>query len=178
MKGNEVNEHIKTSLWGQFGAAIDFLKISIDACPDDLWHEPLWQPPEDAPEFAQFWYVAFHTLFWLDLYLTGAEEGFEPPAPFSLIEMEADAPPPEPAYTRAQLMDYLTACREKTHTAIMALTEETATRRCEFGWGTCTYLELMMYNMRHVHGHASQLNMLLGQHGVAVRSWVAQAGQG
>jgi hypothetical protein len=25
-------------------------------------------------------------------------------------------------------------------------------------------LELLIYNLRHVHGHASQLNMLLGQH--------------
>jgi len=43
------------------------------------------------------------------------------------------------------------------------LTDEMARRRCQFGWGECSFLELLLYNLRHVHGHASQLNMLLGQ---------------
>jgi hypothetical protein len=42
-----------------------------------------------AAGFSTFWYLGYHTLFWLDLYLTGAEEGFAPPAPFDLVEMEA-----------------------------------------------------------------------------------------
>jgi len=40
--------------------------------------------------------VAYHTLFWLELYLYGSEEGFTPPAPFALIEMERGAVPNRP----------------------------------------------------------------------------------
>lgn len=166
---------LKTSVWQQFGAAIDFLAETISACPDELWRAPLWQTPNTKPEFAQFWYVTYHTLFWLDLYLTGAEEGFVPPPPFTLIEQDAEGPLPERVYTKAELQAYLTACRQRCHTTIDALTDATAQRHCQFGWGECSFLELLLYNMRHVHGHAAQLNMLLGQNGISAPDWVARA---
>jgi hypothetical protein len=166
---------LKTGIWQQFGASINFLADTMSACPDQLWLAALWQTPDKSPEFAQFWYVAYHTLFWLDLYLTGAEEGFVPPAPFTLIEQDDDGPLPERVYTKAELMAYLMDCRKKCHATIEALTDEMAQRRCRFGWGECSFLELLVYNLRHVHGHASQLNMLLGQHGISAPDWVAQA---
>ena len=39
---------------------------------------------QGLPAAAEFWYVVYHALFWLDLYLSGAVEGFAPPAPFTL----------------------------------------------------------------------------------------------
>lgn len=63
-----------------------------------------------AAGFSAFWYLGYHTLFWLDLYLTGAEEGFMPPAPFDLVEMESDELLPRP-YTRVELLGYLEQCR-------------------------------------------------------------------
>jgi len=36
----------------------------------------------------EVWYLAFHTLFWLDLYLSGPAEGFAPPAPFTRVELD------------------------------------------------------------------------------------------
>ena len=116
---------VQTGLWRQFGAAIDYLAQTIDACPEQIWHAPLWDPPTDEhPAFAQFWYRAYHTLFWLDLYLTGAEEGFVPPAPFALIEQDDDGPLPERAYTKAELRAYLADCRQRCQATIAALTDE------------------------------------------------------
>jgi hypothetical protein len=172
----QLNIMWKTSLWQQFGAAIDYLSETITACPDNLWLTSLWQTPENVPdERAQFWYVAYHTLFWLDLYLTGTEDGFVPPAPFTLIEQDEHEPMPESPYTKDELQAYLKACRERCRTTIEALTEETAQRHCVFAWGECSFYELLMYNMRHVHGHASQLNMRLGQNGIITRDWVPRA---
>ena len=165
----------KTALWQQFGASIDFLAEGIHACPDHLWCAALWKTPDTRAEFAQFWYVAYHTLFWLDLYLTGAEEGFVPPAPYTLIEQDEDGPLPERVYTKDELQSYLQDCRRKCEEMIVTLTDEMAQRRCRFGWGECSFLELLHYNMRHVQGHAAQLNMLMGQHEIAVTDWVAQA---
>jgi hypothetical protein len=153
---------LKTALWQQFGASIDFLAHSISICPDHLWRASLWKTPKTAPEFSQFWYIAYHTLFWFDLYLTGAEEGFVPPVPFTLIEQDDDGPLPERVYTKDELLGYLRDCRSRCGETIESLTDETAQRHCQFGWGQCSFLELLLYNMRHVHGHASQLNMLLG----------------
>ena len=65
-------------LWRQFGAAIDALGDALRNRPDALWEARLWDDqPEQwvMPGFATFWYLGYHTLFWLDLYLTGAEEG-------------------------------------------------------------------------------------------------------
>lgn len=161
-----MDANLKTSLWQQFGASIDYLAETISACPDSLWGASLWQTHDKPVELAQFWYIAYHTLFWLDLYLTGAEEGFLPPAPFTLIEQDQYGPLPERAYTKAELEAYLADCRSTCRATIEALTDEMAQRHCVFGWGELSFLELLMYNLRHVHGHASQLNMLLGQNGV------------
>lgn len=169
---------VKTAVWQQFGAAIDFLAETVRLCPDDQWRAPLWLTPNTPPEFAQFWYVTYHTVFWLDLYLTGAEEGFLPPPPFTLIEQDENGPLPDRVYTKAELLAYLEEVRRKCKATIEALTDETAQRVCRFGWGQCSFLELLMYNMRHVHGHAAQLNMLLGQNVGPMPSWVAQARHG
>jgi uncharacterized damage-inducible protein DinB len=169
-----MDTNLKTSIWQQFGASIDYLAGQVNACPDELWLAPLWQTPDAKPERAQFWYVAYHTLFWLHLYLTGAEEGFLPPAPFTLIEQDGDDPLPERVYTKAELQAYLKDGRQKCQATIEALTDETAGRRCQFSWGECSFLELLVYNMRHVHGHASQLNMLLGQNGTSSPDYITQ----
>lgn len=73
----------RTILWKQFGAAIDMLDDAVVACPDSLWRQPLWRDPSVPSQRAEFWYIVYHALFWLDLYLFGSEEGFAPPAPFS-----------------------------------------------------------------------------------------------
>jgi hypothetical protein len=164
----------KTIIWQQFGAAIDTLDDALRACPDDLWRAQLWDKPSERPEYSQFWYRVYHALFWLDLYLTGAEEGFAPPAPFTLIEMEEDDLPERP-YTKDELQAYLEYGRRKCQATIEALTDETAQRRCRFAWGEVSFVELQLYNMRHVQEIAAQLSLMLGQKGVSVQDSVATA---
>ena len=53
-------------IWHQFGATIQMLENSIRACPDELWREHLHSESSPQPEFVEFRYVAYHTLFWLD----------------------------------------------------------------------------------------------------------------
>ena len=171
-----MDTNLKTSIWRQFGAAIDDLDNAIRACPDELWHARLWDNPSKEQFFLpEFWYIVYHALFWLDLYLTGAEEGFVPPAPFTLIEQDDDGPLPERPYTKDELQAYLDDCRQKCQTTIEALTDEAAQRRCRFGWGEVSFVELLLYNMRHVIGHAAQLNLLLGQKVGSAPDWVTRA---
>lgn len=160
-------------IWRQFSAAIDALEEAIRNCPDELWRSRLWPVAAESsehslfrfPEFSEYWYVAYHALFWLDLYLTGAEEGFVPPAPFLLIEQHEDGPVPERPYTRQELLDYLVHCREACRTTIEATTDEEARRICRFAWGEVPFAELLIYTMRHVQEHAAQMNLTLGQRG-------------
>src|SRR6266480_4071002 len=74
----------RTALWQQFGATIDMLENALLACPNTHWNGRLWSDHSDhslSPESAAFWYLTYHTLFWLDLYLAGSHEGFAPPHP-------------------------------------------------------------------------------------------------
>ena len=164
-------------LWRQFGAAIDSLGDALRACPDELWESRLWEDQPDqwvAPGFSTFWYLGYHTLFWLDLYLTGAEEGFAPPAPFDLVEMEDGETLPR-VYTRDELLGYLELCRQRCRTAIEALSSEEAQRLCRFPWGEVTFAELQLYSLRHVQEHGAQLHMFLGQQARLPADWVGQA---
>lgn len=172
-----MDDNLKTSIWRQFGAAIDYLADTIRACPDDLWLAPLYGDPHVPPELTQFWYRAYHTLFWLDVYLYGTEEGFLPPAPFELIEQDDGWKAPERAYTKDELLSYLDYGREKCRETIAALTDETIRRRHAFGWGECSFLELLIYNLRHVQEHAGQLNLFLGQQGVYTPDYETQLRQ-
>jgi uncharacterized damage-inducible protein DinB len=155
----------KTALWQQFGATIDMLENALLACPDSLWNGRLWNN-----QGSHFWYVSYHTLFWLDFYLSGLpEEEFAPPAPFTLAELDPAGVLPERPYTKEELRAYLASLRQKCRTTIAELTDERARRAVEYPWGrgqAVSFLELQIYNLRHVHEHAAQLSLFLGQNGV------------
>jgi hypothetical protein len=174
----------RTILWMQFGAAIDMLDNALVACPDSLWQERLWPDPppqEFPPQFAEFWYVTFHALVWLDLYLSGVpEEDFAPPAPFAQGVLDSVEAAPERPYTREDLRAYLASMRQKCHDTLLTLTDEQARRPVEYPWSQgqpISFLELLLYNMRHVQEHAAQLSLFLGQHGIpgADLDWVPRA---
>ncbi|NIO29692.1 MAG: DinB family protein [Candidatus Latescibacteria bacterium] len=154
----------RTSLWQQFGAAIDMLENALLACPDELWNDRSQRP--------EFWYSAYHTLFWLDLYLSDSVEGFAPPAPYTLDEMDPAGLLPERVYTKDELQSYLEHGRKKCRATIDALTDEKARQRCGFEWVDVSVAELLLYNMRHVQHHAAQLNLILRQTIDSAPRWV------
>src|ERR1700747_2167243 len=115
----------RAATWRQFGAAIDMFEGAVKACPDALWTERIWpeEPPEWFPRcFAEFWYVGYHTLVWLDLYLTGLPEtDFAPPASFPQGEVDSPSTMPAKPFTKEQLSRYLRALRAKCHDALIGL---------------------------------------------------------
>lgn len=172
------------ALWRQFGAAIDMLDNALLACPESLWEARLWDtpPPSWFPaQFAEFWYITFHTLVWLDLYLSGLpEEKFAPPAPFPQGAIDSVEVLPEQPYTREELRTYLMSMRQKCHARFLQLSDEQARSPVEYPWSKgqpMSYLELQLYNLRHLQEHAAQLSLFLGQHAIpaANLAWVARA---
>ena len=118
----------------------------------------------------------YHSLFFLDLYLTGSLEEFLPPPPFTFNEVDQRDVVPERAYTKQELRTYLLHCRAKCRTTIEGLTDERAAVRCRFPWMDISVLELLFYNARHVQHHAGQLNLILRQKtDSAPPRWVKQA---
>jgi hypothetical protein len=165
-----MDEFWKGILWRQFGAAMDMFENALRACSAELWDRRMWV---QYPEFSEFWYVAFHTLFWVDLYLDGAVDGFQPPAPFPTSELEAGALPPR-QYSQDELLAYLEHCRRKCRETIAGLTDEKARRICKFPWGELCFAELLIDNLRHVQEHGAQLSMFLGQQQDSDACWLAQ----
>lgn len=149
----------------QFGAAIDMLENAMHACPDELWGDRSQRP--------EFWYVAYHTLFYLDLYLSNSVEGFAPPAPYNLDEMDEAGLMPERVYTKDELQSYLQHGRRKCRAMIEALTDEQARERCGFERPAVSVGELLLDNMRHVQHHAAQLNLILRQKTDSAPRWVS-----
>jgi hypothetical protein len=176
-----------TALWPQFGAVINMLDNALVACPETLWMERLWSdpsPPEFPPQFSEFWYVGYHTIVWLDLYLSGVrEEEFAPPALFAQGVLDSVESQPERPYSKEELRGYLASMRRKCHSTLATLTEEQASRPVEYPWlagRSISFMELQLYNMRHVQEHAAQLSLFLGQHGVpgANVDWVPRVSGG
>lgn len=165
-------------LWRQFGAAIDMFGDTLRDCPDELWEMRLWDDQPDqwvAAGFSTFWYVSYHTIFWLDLYLSGeGEEQFTPPEPFDVVEMDPAEVLPR-MYTRDELLTYLAHCRQACQEVISTLTSERAYRLCRYPWGEVPYVELQLYNMRHVQEHGAQLRMFLGQQAQKPADWTGRA---
>ena len=153
-------------LWRQFGAAIDMLENALLACPDELWSDRSQRP--------EFWYLVFHTLFWLDYYLSHSDEGFAPPAPFTRDELDPAGVFPERPYTKVELRTYLEHGRRKCRAAVEALTDEIARQPSGIVRPEMSVAELLMYNMRHVQHHAAQLNLILRQKTDSAPRWVAR----
>ena len=165
----------RSAVWRQFGAAIDMLDDALRDCPDELWIAELWPEPA-APGLSAFWYLAFHTLFWLDCSVSGRPDAFTPPEPFGVEELDPAGKLPPRVYTRAELRDYLTYGRGKTRETIASASDEQLERLCRTGGGTTLpFGELLVYTMRHVQEHAAQLNMVLGQQSSQVAGWVRVA---
>jgi hypothetical protein len=159
----------KTILWQQFGAAIDMLENAVRACPDKVWNGHAPQADKE------FWYLAYHTLFFLDYYLSESETGFVPPLPFTLSELDPKGVLPERVYTKEELLTYFDHGRQKCQKMIAGLTEEKMYQRAGFERRDMTVAELLLYNMRHVQHHAAQLNLMLRQTTDSAPRWVANA---
>ena len=166
-------------LWGQFGAALDMLENAILACPDELWSDPSKKPEWVSNGVVGFWYLVYHTLFFVDLQLSGGVvEGFAPPPAFDLKELDPAGLLPKQPYTKAELRGYVDHCRKKCRETFAALTDEKAIQPCRWGTFELSFAELTLYGMRHVQHHTGQLNLLLRQNAGSAPRWVNRAQPG
>ncbi len=161
-----MNQTIKDSLWSQLGASIDMLENAIRICPDELWKSEL-----------SFSCNAYHTLFFLDYYLTLEPVGFEARSPFTHSEFE-DEPRTIP-FLKNDILNYLEINRNKCYNLIMSLTNELSESRWINESKSMDYsvFEILLYNMRHVQHHAAQLNMMLRQAIDDAPDWVSRTNE-
>lgn len=176
---------LQHSLWKHFGASIDMLQQSIDLCPEELWNNN-----------RKFYYMAYHTVVFLDYYTSIPPRNYTAPLPYTLTE-PANLPPdaiddilPDRTFSKEELLVWLQTTRDKCRHLIASLTEGTAAQR----WTDDSpdinltlsdprvtqdsVLEMLFLNMRHVQHHTAQLNLILRQSINDAPDWVAHAGDG
>ncbi len=148
----------KTSLVNQFHASLSTVNVCVAMCPGPIWLEPIVNFP--------FWHVAYHTLYYTDLYLTAEEASFRP-RDFHRKDYNFLGAKPEPPfeqvladvpYDKAVVLRYIRICKDKAVEAIAAETEESLAGPSGFDWYPIPRLELHMSSIRHIQHHASQLN--------------------
>ncbi len=151
-----------TMIGRQFAAAIQMLRLAIEACPEKLW--------DDRSEGSPFWHLAYHALFFTDLYLSRDEKSFQSRTfhedkahflPGDYQDFAGIVGTPERAFTREQLLEHADLCLGKCQETFEALTEERALERCGFWWYELNVGEFLLNNLRHTQHHAGQLALLL-----------------
>ncbi len=143
----------------QYEAALSTVNACIAGCPEASWNAPVARYP--------FCQVAFHTLFYADVYL-GRGLGSLRDQPFhrdnasSFGDYEQlEDREPVSLYERPFNKAYMQHCREKVASVIAAETADTLRGPCGFEWRDFTRAELHLYNIRHIQHHAAQLILRL-----------------
>jgi hypothetical protein len=158
---------LKKIIWSQLGASVKMLENAISSCPDKLWADGSLPKP--------YWSQVYHSLFYLDLYLSESPTLMNSPSRFKPLERGPAGPVPPKAYSREEMLEYLEYGRAKAKATIDALTEEAIITECAFSWVGVSVAELFFYNSRHVQHHAAQLNLIMRQRIDASPGWVFKA---
>lgn len=180
----------------EFDAAIDLLEDALRRCPAALWEASLWKvertesgvwPGNDQPEpgrtdesiqvFSALWKVAYHTLFYLDWYVTtemiatpvAPEGSFATPefirggveeAPFN---EDWTLKLPKHVYRRELLLQYLDYGRARARLVISSLTDDDLARTCgpDHPHAGKTLAQLLQINLAHLREHGGQIRRFL-----------------
>jgi hypothetical protein len=156
----------------QYGAALAMLSDCITRCEETHWQALVGGVP--------FWHVAYHALFYADLYLSLRESEFERRPDHqenSQFFGRLPFPPHTPVtidriYDRQTLLAYVAHCSAKVKPTLARETEATLAGESGFPWLPITRAELHIYNIRHIQHHTGQLSATLVREQGAGAGWV------
>ncbi len=161
-------EFIKGALNEQYGAAIGMMEQNLKSCPKVVWDDRTGGPP--------FWHVAYHTMWFLDWYLSDSKktrESFKSKFGEASSHLEQLNTTPEITLTPEQLLEYLSEIKKKAKNRFDNLTMDELIRPSVFEWHGKSSLSSLLYNLRHIMLHIGALNLRLRRKGVKLDNWVA-----
>lgn len=157
---------IRDALKGQYHATFRMLTDCLECCPDEMW--TMGKFPRE------FWRIAYHAAFYGHFYMSQGEDSFEPWPKHRIeaVELWEEDAVEVGAYTRAEVLDYITWIRERTDAIIDSLDLDTT--YSGFPWyQNITKLEHEILSIRHVQGHVGQLSELLMARGIESQ-WISR----
>ena len=145
-------DNVRQILTGQFEASLAMLNQCIEACPPEHWEGKIAQ--------STFRWVAYHTLFFCDLYLSPSSKAFEVR---DLHRRGGDEREPVECagLPKDDTLAYVPICRQKMLKSIAAETQESLAGPSGFSWYKVTRGELHLINIRHIQHHTGQLSAYL-----------------
>ena len=148
---------LQTVLKSQYHAALAMLREAIDACPAALWI--------DDSYVNQFWQVAYHTLFYTDLYLQVSESAFaswEHHRPeYNRFPSDADGARSLTPYSIDEIKACCKRCEAMIDDAVDRL--NLASPDSGFSWYKMSKLEHQFVSLRHIQHHTGQLTERIRQ---------------
>lgn len=174
---------------GDFEGAIDRFERALRDCPNEHWGSSLWivrrtdpwmwprrgngdgRTEEAIQVFSAFWLIAYHCLFFLDLYCWDERGTFATPAEFANgpedqgIDEFGAARFPNVAYTREQLLGYVEYCRGRVRETLLSLTPERRAIKLRPGHPHAgkTFEQLLGVSLAHLREHGDQLTAFIAR---------------
>jgi hypothetical protein len=152
-----MSDHLKTILTGQFEASLSMLNHCVRLCPPDRW--------EGKIANQTFRTIAYHTLFFVDFYLSPSENDF---ALRDLHQRGGDERidgAPTAGLPKDETVGYVEACRAKLLQTMAAETAASLAALYGFtSWFSGLRMsrgELHIYNIRHIQHHTGQMSAYL-----------------
>ena len=142
----------KKAIKGQYQISLNMLKQAIEKCPDSMWNDQ---------SFAnKFWQLAFHTLFYVDMYTQGTDENFvaweKYKENFQHLgrDSKEDPIPVQDAYSKEDVLEYYNHILKDIDARVDGTDMEAISA---VSWITCTSFELQIHNIKHIHHHVGMM---------------------
>ncbi len=167
-----MTEYLKTILTGQFEAALSMLNQCVRFCPPKHY--------EGTIANHTFRMMAYHTLFYVDYYLSPNEHAFKlrelhhrggvydwDLEPFGNLQIplppgdDRIAGVPSAGLPKDDTLRYVDICRGKILETMASETTASLEGPSGFSWLAISRGELHVYNIRHIQHHAAQMSAYL-----------------
>ena len=147
-------EYVKQILSAQFEASLGMLDDCIQNCPPIHWQNKIAN--------MEFGYVPYHTLCFVDLYLSPSLDSFVLREFHNEQDENRFKPKADHPITQTLVSDYLQICLQKMRETIAQETETSLNLPAEFDWlAEMTRGELHIYSIRHIQHHTGALSAYL-----------------
>jgi hypothetical protein len=160
--------YVKAILKGQFEAALCMLNECVQKCPQEHWEGKI------ANE--SFRQVVYHTLFFVDLYLSASETAFQLRDCHRRGGDERVDTAPSTGLSKDETLAYLALCRQKLLDTLACETAESLQGASGFSRLPFSRGEVHLYNLRHVQHHTGQLSAYLRRIVVDGERWWVKTG--
>ena len=155
---DRLDDAVRAMLKSQYHAALAMFRDAVVRCPNATWL--------DTSQRNAFWQIAYHTLFFTDLYLQRDQTSFRgwPGHQANVQQPDGIGGPPEPGsklpvtpqpYSKNDVLQYWDVCSRMVDEAVDGL--DLHNPESGFSWYQMPKLEHQIVNIRHIQHHGAQL---------------------